>query len=355
MGTGAMAIVAAENPGLIPFLERPLDIVAMALLILAAMAFLVLIVIQARSVWDHDRGNVGKGLLGRITAHEQGPLYATIPGSISVLCLAVMNRFPSVLESEAGWWLLMVASMLSTFSAIILTVVFFSAAFADDNVDAEAISGTWFVPETVMLLGVVLASRLAFLAPQWVESPLAVLTVALMGAGFILFLLTAALLFTRLVIWPRVARGRSAVWIMLSPLGVATLALHAVSEVAPIFGFGRAAAVTTITDLGAGMIWGFALWWLGAAAVLNLGDYFGKDPTQRKKDYSFAPSEWAFVFPPAALTIATIELARLWSSSLVELIGVGMATLMTGVWVVVLSRALMSLRTPVQAAPLSTE
>jgi len=40
---------------------------------------------------------------------------------------------------------------------------------------------------------------------------------------------------------------------------------------------------------------------------------------------------------------------------LVELIGVGMATLMTGVWVVVLSRALISLRTPVKAAPLSPE
>ena len=318
-----MAMVAHSNPGALAGLGDVLRTIAWVFLALGTVGFLALLTVQI-----HSLRSGGEGIMTRLTAHLTGPLYATIPGSITVLALAYDQLLPTLIDSPTGWWLLLAALCLGAGGAIWLTIVFFAAAFEHDDFDAQRISGTWFVPETVMLLSVVLSSRLARTAPDALGSSISVVTVALMGAGFILFLLTASLFFTRLVILQQTAAaGIAAMWIMLSPLASAALALHALGEVAPLLVGEEPAAISVLADLTAGLTWGFALWWLGAAGLVTA---HGGLAAMR-----FSPGSWAFVFPPAALTLSTVSLARLWESDLVEVIGIAMATLMMVVFLTV--------------------
>lgn len=92
-------------------------------------------------------------------AHRAG--HATIPGAISVLTVAVIRVWPTTISSTAGWWMLVTLAGVGTVLGRWLTVVFFVAAFEHEQFQAEDISGIWFIPETVVLLGSFLFAELA--------------------------------------------------------------------------------------------------------------------------------------------------------------------------------------------------
>ena len=175
-------------------------------------------------------------------------------------------------------------------------------------------------------------SGLARGAPTSYATGLASLTMAVMGAGFVLFLLTATLFFARLVMLRQhPAAGVAAVWIFMSPLSVSAMALGSTAEVLPILVSVNPSEVSAITSIGSGLLWGFGLWWLVAAIVLTLHD--------GRKAVSFSPGSWGFVFPPAALTLAGFWIARSWGSSLVEWTGVALSLITTFIWVLVATGA----------------
>lgn len=87
---------------------------------------------------------------------------------------------------------------------------------------------------------------------------------------------------------------------------------------------------------GATALWGFALWWIAAAAVITR--HAGGAAL------TYTPADWGFVFPYAAMVIATLTLGRWWQSALVEVIGFGLGVLLTVVWVTVATGAIISVR-----------
>ena len=89
----------------------------------------------------------------KLRSPRTGPAYATIPGAISVLAVAVIRVWPTTISSTAGWWMLVTLAGFGTVLGLWLTVVIFVAAFEHEQFQAEDISGIWFIPETVESIG----------------------------------------------------------------------------------------------------------------------------------------------------------------------------------------------------------
>jgi len=93
-------------------------------------------------------------------------------------------------------------------------------------------------------------------------------------------------------------------------------------------------AMQEAATFSAAALWGFALWWIAAAAVITR--HAGRAAL------TYTPADWGFVFPSAAMVIATLTLGRRWESALLEVIGFGLGVLLAVVWVAVATGAIIS-------------
>ena len=331
MGSGGTAIVASMNPGRIGFLTAIGDVTAVLLLVASGAAFIAL------CIRDFLVKRLGRGLADRLRSPMTGPAYATIPGAINVLAVGVITVWPATISTPVGWGVLAALAGVGTFLGLWLTVTFFAAAFEHEQVRAEDISGIWFIPETVVLLGSLMFAQLATTGPPAAGRGLEVLAAALLGAGGLLFGFTAVIFVNRLVLHPGVHRtGAPAMWIMISPLAVTSLAMQSVAGGDHVLGGSWTSAVHEVATFGAAVLWGFALWWIAAAAVITR--HAGRAAL------TYTAADWGFVFPSAAMVIATLTLGRWWQSGLVEVIGFGLGVLLAVVWVAVATGAIISMR-----------
>ncbi len=333
MGTAATATVASENPGAFPALAGPSTTLAWVLFT-ASAAFFVFLVIRD-FVW---RG-LGRRIWEDLHSAVDGPAYATIPGAINVLAIALAHLL-GLTPDSVTLWVVFTLGTVGTVLGVILTVVFFANAFEAREFRAEDVSGTWFIPETVLLLGAMLAGLLSTVMPEQWDRSLGVIAFGLLGAGLILFGLTAVLFFSRLIQYRQDDTGVPSLWIMMSPLSVGALALPIVASSTADLGGAWGGAVMQSAHLMASLLWGFSLWWLAAATLV----------TWRSTGHplTFTPADWGFVFPFAALVLSTLALGRLWESGLTEALGVLLSFVLLGVWVAVLIGAVASLRRDTQ-------
>lgn len=280
---------------------------------------------------------LGRNIARKLRSPRTGPTYATLPGAINVLAVAVLRIWPATIGSTTGWCLLVILAGIGTVLGLWLTVVFFVSAFEHEQFQAEDISGIWFIPETVVLLGWFLFAELAPAGPAAAERGLAVLAVALVGAGGLLFGFTAVIFVNRLVLHAGVhSTGAPAMWIMISPLAVTSLTLQSVARGDPMLGGSWTPAVAEVATFGAGALWGFALWWIAAATIVTR--HAGRAALSR------TAADFGFVFPAAAMVIATLTLGRRWQSGLVEAIGVALGVLLALVWLAVVTGTVVALR-----------
>ncbi len=319
MGTAATAAVLAGNPGRVATLADPLRVGAVLLLAGSVVAFVGL------ALRDFGVRGLGRGLPARMRSPVSGAAHATIPGSLNVVAVAALVLWPAVTSTVAGWVTVAALAGIGTSLALWLTLEFFVSAFEHPGVEARDISGVWFIPETVVLLGALLISDLARAGPVQLQRSLTVVAFALLGAGALLFLFTAMMFVNRLVLHAHDrATGAPAVWIMISPLSVTGLALQSVARDASLLGSAWSDALYEIAGFVSAMLWGFALWWIAVVAVLTR--HAGRAAFTR------TAADWAFVFPMAAMVIATLTLGRYWDSALVEGIAVVLALLLLAFW-----------------------
>jgi tellurite resistance protein TehA-like permease len=331
MGTAALATVAALNPGRLAALMGPSHAVGVALLIASATAFVAL------AVRDFAVRRLARTVVAQLRSPVTGAAYATIPGALNVMAVAAVQLWPSLTASTAGWWSVAALAASGTGLGLWLTVEFFVSAFEHPGVDARDISGVWFIPETVVILGALLLSVLARTGPAGVSQGLTVLAFALLGAGALLFAFTATMFINRLVLHAHDPRGAvPAVWIMISPLAVTSLAMQSVARDASLVGGTWTAAVLEMSVVLAAMLWGFALWWIAVAAVLTRHS--------GRAALTGTAADWAFVFPTAAMVIATLTLGRFWGSGAVEVLGAALSVALVVVWATVATSSVRVLR-----------
>lgn len=330
MGTGAVAVVAAMNPGQVAALSEASHALGVTVLGLSVAVFLVL------GVRDFALRGMGRTLTSRLRSPVTGAAYATIPGGLNVIGVAVVQLWPSLTSTTAGWWAMVGLAGTGTALGLWLTVEFFVSAFEHPGVEARDISGVWFIPETVILLGSLLFSELARTGPAQAARDVTVLALGLLGAGGLLFAFTATIFVNRLVRHAHDPQGEApALWIMLSPLAVTSLALQSVARDATLVGAHWPGAVHETTAVLAAILWGFALWWTGAAAVITR--HAGRSAL------TGTAADWAFVFPSAAMVVATLTLGRYWQSPAVEALGVALSLGLAVVWATVAVRSVAAL------------
>jgi tellurite resistance protein TehA-like permease len=117
---------------------------------------------------------------------------------------------------------------------------------------------------------------------------------------------------------------------------VTSLALQSVARDAFLLGGRWTEAVVETAAMLAAMLWGFALWWTAAATMITRHSGRGS--------LTGTAADWAFIFPPAALVLATLTLGRVWDSTMVELLGVVFAVCLLGAWVAVSARSITAIR-----------
>jgi tellurite resistance protein TehA-like permease len=122
---------------------------------------------------------------------------------------------------------------------------------------------------------------------------------------------------------------------MVSPLSVTSLALQSVAADAALLGGRWTGAVLEMAAVLSAMLWGFALWWIAAASLITRHS--------GRAALTGTAADWAYVFPLAAMVIATLTLGRVWQSTLVEWLGVLLGLALVVVWIAVAARSAASL------------
>jgi C4-dicarboxylate transporter/malic acid transport protein len=333
MGTAIVGILAYQDPGRLAGAET------------AARAFGVLMVtLSALLAVGLGIPYVGRWLRYPAAARADladpsvGALYGTFPGGILVLAVGIATVGPSVLAADTAAALIAVLAVIGIVLAVLVSVVFAAQLFLTAHVESQVANGAWFIPPVVTIIApMVLVPLAPYVAPA--DLPLLVFGgYALWGMGFFLFVLVASLLFDRLVFHPSPpAPLAPSVWIGLGPLGVGGLALLGIAKVgAPLWG-DAAATVATLSSLAATMLWGFGLWWLGAAIVLLIA-YLRRGPLP------YGLGWWAFIFPLGAFTASTLALGRAWNAGALESLAAVLLVALLVAWVVVSAGTLRAMR-----------
>lgn len=323
MGTAALSIASFR----LPKQAGPGDVVGDVVgWILLAVAVAGLIVIVAVNVLSHTPR---QQLWADLRSREEGPAYAAIPGSILTVVLAVQAGLPGLPISSVVGWSLLIITLVVAGADLLLTLVFFSSAIANrGQLEQGALTGVWFMPQTVLLLSATTLARLSVEPGTMIAEIAAPLAVLFLGAGFLLFLLIGALVLGRLISEPLFhTSGIPSAWIMMSPAAASALAFIAIPIVTPTLLGEQATLFGAMMSVFGGALIGFSMWWLMVVGVLTI--------RLRQEAREFSPASWGFVFPLAAVAVASGELAQTWDSSLMDGLAILMAILGALAWCIV--------------------
>jgi C4-dicarboxylate transporter/malic acid transport protein len=324
MGTAAVGMAAYANPGDLTA-TRGLAHGSGVLLVAVAAALAVVLSGAYLARWVRHPGPAMADLRHPVL----GAMYATAPGGLLVLAVAVNAVSPSL--PVAGPTMVAVVAVLTVLGALLGLTISLTFAFGlfTGSTPAPMINGGWFIPPVVtIIIPVALAALVPHTAPSTARL-LVALGYAFFGMGLLLFLLVISLLHDRLVLHPLPpAPLAPTLWIALGPVGVGALALLTLANAATGVLGRQAPAVHTLSLLAATALWGFGAWWLATATIL-LVRYL------RAGRLPYGPGWWAFTFPLAAYTLATLALARSWDTPALTWTAVTLFTALVAFWATV--------------------
>ena len=335
MGTGIVGVAAYLNPGDQSGLHHTAHVVGVAFVLLAwllAIAIAIPYLIRLIRHRDAAAADLRHPIIGA--------LYATLPAAILVLAVATAAVGGSLLPAHTVVVIVAVLTAIGAPLALAAGVLFAYVLFSSDGVAGESANGGWFIPPVV---AIIIPLALIPLLPH--VSP---------ADGRLLLLAGYADARDRPAAVPadrgsavRPARYSHplppaqlapSLWIGLGPIGVGSLALLRLAAAGHPFWGASAAAVQTVSQLTAAVLWGLGVWWL-AIAIALLIRYL------RNGGLPFSVGLWAFTFPLGAYTVATLGLARSWHSTPLEWAGATLFLTLVGFWVLVTTRTLRAIHT----------
>jgi C4-dicarboxylate transporter/malic acid transport protein len=209
--------------------------------------------------------------------------------------------------------------------------------FSQQNIDLEHVNFSWFIPPVV---GAVLP-----LLGKWLVNSYLVTNIGLAriinlvdliyyGTAITLFILLAGILLNRFI-FNKMPKDTllPTFWIILSPIGLGSLALMDLSDTAKLLNL---VASVDALKLIAIIFWGFGLWALLLTLVITF--YYlsrGKIP--------FTLSWWALIFPLAAYALASNSIYNYTKIELVYWYTLFLAVLLTFLWLLTLVNTLIGI------------
>jgi tellurite resistance protein TehA-like permease len=117
----------------------------------------------------------------------------------------------------------------------------------------------------------------------------------------------------------------------VAPLGVSIIAINTILPLIAKVGIASPdLQILTVLIKGASLLlWGFGLWWLIMASLLTM-TYFFRGGVPVTLGY------WAFIFPPAAYTIASLIVANSLNLMFVKYVAIVLAVGLLAAWIVIL-------------------
>lgn len=190
----------------------------------------------------------------------------------------------------------------------------------------ETINFSWIMAPianmaTLLLGNIVLIQSSSFM-PTWSLS-IFIINAIMLGIGFFLFIFISAMIFVRLIqhaLPP--AELTPSFGIFLSAVGLAAIAIIDIAKGAQSLG------ILTSVDLaylGATIIWGFGLWIIGITGLISIYH-------SHRGGIPFSLGWWAFIFPLAAYTIASLKITSIFSSPLTLGISAFLTILLLVLW-----------------------
>jgi C4-dicarboxylate transporter/malic acid transport protein len=267
-----------------------------------------------------------------------GALHATFPAGLLVLAVGVSTVAPSVMPADAALAIVGVLAVVGVVLAVVVSVSFAVVLFSGPGAEPAAVNGAWFIPPVLMIIVPMVLVPFAGKAGIDGLGLLLAAGYAAWGAGALLFVLVASMLYARLVFHPLPGAPLApSIWIALGPIGVGGLVLVRLAQAgAPAWG-DAAPAIAGASTIAATALWGFGLWWLAVAASLLVG-------YRRRGRLPYGIGWWAFTFPPGAYTALTVALARAWHAGPIESLGVCLFVALLAFWCIVAARTLAAVR-----------
>ncbi len=263
----------------------------------------------------------------------RGGMTATAPGGLLTLAVAIGRVGPGLPDG----FLLPVVAVLSASGAVLALLMsgeFVAAMVHGHDVALGHVSGSWFVPPVVAVIVPLAIVPVIGLSPGLAGELLPVAW-AFLGIGAVLYVVVTATLFARSVSHPLPPAALAPTLIIgMGPAGLLALDLVRLAQVSVAVGAADASLVNGILPVATAS-WGFGLWWM-LAALRVLGRGYPTLP--------FALSWWAFTFPLAAWTVATVVLGRAWDSTLLATTGIVASVALTLLWGHVAGRTLLGIR-----------
>ena len=202
-----------------------------------------------------------------------------------------------------------------------------------EAVGPEPVNFAWLMTPVVNivvpLLGNPLAANLATSDGRATALLINLVDIVFYGIGQLLFLIMAPVVINRLIKHklPPAAMAPT-FWILLGPVGVGTAALLGLADVSRALGL---LAATEAVKFLALVFWGFGLWAFALTVVVT-GHYL------KAGGVPFTLSWWAFIFPLAAYTLATLEVFQYTGVTAVYWYGAILAALLAVLWVATFCR-----------------
>lgn len=332
MGTAIVAVATYANPGRLEGLRPIAEGVGQAVAVLAYLLGVVMTLAYAVR-WTRYRAQARAELRDPML----GALHATLPGGLLVLAVMTASVGPALFSDTVVTAVVAVLAGVGAVLAVVIGVVFTYELFVGER-PASAVNGGWFIPPVVTIIIPMVLTPLMSHVNGTAGRTLLVLGYAAYGLGMVLFVLTLALLYGRLVLQPLPPTPLApTLWIVLGPVGVGAVApLSLAAASAPYLGE-SAGAVGAVSLIGGTALWGFGLFWLALATSLLIR-YL------RAGGVPFHLGWWAFTFPLGAYTVATITVARAWQSTVLEAFGALLYLVLVAFWLVVTSRTLAATR-----------
>ena len=328
MGTGGLALVLAQFPVAIPGLHE----VAAGLWIANIALFSLFSLIYAAR-WALDF----KGA-ARVFAH---PVQSMFLGAIPMGLATIVNGFVAFGPAYFGPAAYAIADPLWQVDAVLALITGLGVPylmFTRQSHSLERMTAVWLIPIVAAEVAAASAAQIAAHVDPAHGG-------AILFVGYVLWAFSVPLamgvlvvLFLRLALHqlPEREMGPSG-WLALGPIGTGALGLVTLGEQAPTLMAAKGLAVVGEAAYGLGVLgglilWGYGLWWFGLA-LLKTARYL-------REGLAFNLGWWAFTFPLAVYTMATLALGRAAHLATLTVLGGVFAAALAAMWLTVAVRTI---------------
>ncbi|WP_367306013.1 C4-dicarboxylate ABC transporter [Alicyclobacillus acidocaldarius] len=299
MGIGIVAALTYTSPIHLPFQHAVGEILFICVNVVFVFAFVMWIL---RWLLTPDAAIDDFRHPGRALFYGAFAMGINVVGNDYFLIGTHMMPKHTAIAISFAIWLAGVAA--SVFSVIVVPYLLFT----EHKVERDETVASWLIPLVPPIVAAATGTNLIpYAGGPGAQFSMAAGILALFGMTFFLFIMTSALVYSRLVFHRRLS-GQEAptLWIEIGPIGMAMgtfcgIPLNAPHVFGPYFG--------GLRDLGAVFsiaMWGVGVWWILLSAL-----YTFLHLTPKGDGLPFHLGWWSYVFPIGSFTNGTYALHRL--------------------------------------------